>query len=66
MSINYKGESTYNTLWGAFLSISEKLFILVVAVLGLLDLFAYKDPSITQYQIEDNRKDDKLFNFAEH
>ena len=48
VTINYRGEATYNTMWGAFWTIVEKVFILVVAILGLIDLLAYKDPSVTQ------------------
>ena len=65
VTINYKGEDKYQTAWGAFLTILQKIFILVVAVFGLVDLFAFKDPNITQFSIFDKRTDDVEFNFGE-
>ena len=47
------------------LSLAQKVFMLVVTVFGLVDLFAYKDLKITQYKIYDKRQDDKEFNFGE-
>ena len=57
MTLNYKGEDMYNTEWGAFLTIAQKIFIFVIAIMGILDMFAYKDPSVTQYSIFDKRED---------
>ena len=66
VTINYKGEDVYTTTWGAFLTLVQKIFILVVAMIGMLDLFAYKDPNITQYSIFDKRSDNQEFNFEEN
>ena len=49
VTIGYKGSATYKTPWGALLSVLEKVFILIVACMGLADLFAYKDPNVTQF-----------------
>ena len=66
VTINYRGEDAYNTAWGAFLTIVQKVFILVIAVMGVLDLLAYKDPNIVQYTIYDKRNDDSELNLAEN
>ena len=65
ITINYRGETTFTTMLGAIVSFAEKVFILVVAVMGLIDLFTYKDPNITQYSIYDSRQDNKEYNFKE-
>mgnify|MGYP000987909821 CR=1 FL=1 len=46
VTLNYKGEDVYNTKWGAFLTLAQKIFILIVAIIGVLDLLNYKDPNI--------------------
>ena len=66
ISINYRGEERYNTVWGAVLTLAQKIFILIVAVIGVIDLFAYKDPNITQFKIFDKRNDDTVINLAEN
>ena len=66
VTLNYKGEDVYNTEWGAFLTIGQKIFIFVVATIGLLDMYTYKDPNLTQYSIFDSRVDGKEFNFKEN
>ena len=38
----------------------------MVAATGVIDLFNYKDPSITQYKIYDKRQDDQEINFGEN
>ena len=47
VTINYKGHASYNTIFGGAITLVEKIFILVVAILGLLDLVNYKDPNVT-------------------
>ena len=66
VTINYRGEDAYNTAWGAFLTIVQKVFFLVIAVMGVLDLLAHKDPNIVQYTIYDKRNDDSELNLAEN
>ena len=66
ITINYRGEDAYSTAWGAFLTIVQKVFILVIAVMGVLDLLAHKDPNIVQYTIYDKRNDDSELNLAEN
>ena len=51
VSINYKGESTYNSLPGVMLTLIEKIFILVVATIGLTELFTFDDPKIIQVSV---------------
>ena len=65
VTINYRGDKTFTTMLGAVVSFVEKVFILVVAVMGLIDLFTYKDPNITQFSIYDTRIDNKEFNFKQ-
>ena len=48
VGINYKGETHFKTWPGATLTLMEKIFILVVAMIGLAELFSFKDPNITQ------------------
>ena len=65
VTINYKGENRYQTVWGAFLTLVQKIFILVIAAIGLIDLCTFKDPNITQYSIFDKREDGVEVNFGE-
>ena len=57
VTINYRGEEMYRTMWGALLTFAQRIFILVVALVGVIDLFNYKNPKITQYTIFDKRTD---------
>ena len=66
VTINYRGDETYKTSWGALLTLMQKIFILVVTILGVIDLFNYKDPNITQYRIFDKRTDGNILNFEEN
>ena len=65
VTLNYRGDDMYNTAWGGILTLAQKVFILVVAVMGVIDLFNYKDPNITQYKIYDKRNDNREFNYGE-
>ena len=65
VSINYRGETSFTTMLGAIVSFVEKVFILVVAVMSLIDLFTYKDPNITQFSIYNARNDNKECNFKQ-
>ena len=58
VTINYRGDENYRTMWGAFLTLLQKVFILVVSIGGLIDLFSFKDPKIIQYAMFDDRKND--------
>lgn len=49
VKINYKGQETYKTFYGGCLTLAHKIFILIVALLGLIDLVAYEDPNVTQF-----------------
>ena len=53
-------------MWGAILTLAQRTFILIVAVIGIIDLLNYKDPNITQYRIFDKRNDDQELNMAEN
>ena len=66
VTINYKGDASYNTIFGGTLTLFENFFIIVVAILGLIELMAYKDPNVTQFKIYDARENGKEFNFGEH
>ena len=48
VTVNYKGESTYKTLIGAFFTICLGGFIFAFAIMTIIDLMQYKDPQITQ------------------
>ena len=65
VTLNYKGEDMYKTMWGAILTLAQMTFILVVAVIGVMDLVAFKDPNITQYRIFDKRDDNTELSFSE-
>ena len=65
VSINYRGDTTFTTMLGAIVSFVEKIFILVVAVMGLIDLFTYQDPNITMYSVYDARLDGKEISLEE-
>ena len=43
-----------------------KIFILVVAVVGLIDLINFKDPNIIQYTVFDSRIDPEEINFGQN
>ena len=47
VSINYKGESSYNTYFGSFLSIVIYALVLVQLVQRIIDLINMSDPNIT-------------------
>ena len=66
VTINYRGDEMYKTSWGALLTLTQKIFILVVTMLGVIDLFNYRGPNITQYRIFDKRTDDTVLNFEEN
>ena len=59
VTINYRGDDTFRTTWGATLSLAQKILILILTVRGVLDLFSHQDPNITQYKIYDKRNDDQ-------
>ena len=44
VSVSYKGDTTYKTQVGAFLTFSMRSFILIFALMGALELFDYKNP----------------------
>ena len=66
VTINYRGDEMYKTVWGAMLTLMQKSFILVVTIIGVFDLFNYREPKITQYTIFDKRNDGKEINFGEN
>ena len=66
ITINYRGEDKYRSVCGAILTMAQRTFILVVAVIGLIDLFNFKDPKITQYRVFDKRNDDHELNLGEN
>ena len=63
VTVNYRGDSSYKTLWGGFLTIAQNSFILIVAIIGLVDLFEFNDPNVTQFTVYDQRKDGIEYNF---
>ena len=44
ITINYKGDNRYRTVFGATLTIIENIVFLIVATIGVIDLYNYKDP----------------------
>ena len=42
------------------------MFILIVSIVGTVELFSFKDPSITQYRIFDWRNDGTELNLGEN
>ena len=65
VTINYRGDAVYKTALGGVLTVAQRIFILIVATIGVIDLFSYKDPNITQYKIYDKREDGTELNFGE-
>ena len=65
MTINFKGEASYNTNIGGIFTIIVRLLILVIGILSLIDLVRYKDPKVVEYTVYENREDDEEFNFSE-
>ena len=66
VTLNYRGDEQFRTVWGAFLTVAQRVFILVVAVIGVIDLFNYKDPNIIQYTVYDRRSEQEDINFGEN
>lgn len=57
VTINFSGDDNFKTAWGTLLTLMQKVFILVVSILGVIDLYNYRDPNITEYTIFDKRND---------
>ena len=53
ISINYRGDSLYRTLPGAFLTIIFKVLILVFTILSVLELLAHSNPNVSQVSLSD-------------
>ena len=54
ISLNYRGDSLYRTLPGAFLTLIFKvLIILVFTILSVLELLAYRNPNVSQVSLSD-------------
>ena len=51
VSLNYKGDSAYKTLPGAFLTLVLKGFIFVMTLLSFFDLIAYRNPNVVQVSL---------------
>lgn len=45
--INYKGEATYKTAIGAFVTLMLRVFLLIYTIIKCIDVFQFKDPQIT-------------------
>ena len=53
ISVNYRGDSLYRTLPGAFLTLIFKVLILVFTILSVLELLAYRNPNVSQVSLSD-------------
>ena len=53
ISLNYRGDSLYRTLPGAFLTLIFKVLILVFTILSVLELLAYRNPNVSQVSLSD-------------
>ena len=53
VSVNYRGDSMYRTLPGAFLTLIFKVLILVFTILSVLKLLAYRNPNVSQVSLSD-------------
>ena len=51
VSVNYRGDSMYRTLPGAFLTLILKVFILVFTILSVLELLAHRNPNVSQVSL---------------
>ena len=67
ISINYRGNTSYNTYLGALLTIGVQMLVLVQLVQKSIDLYSMEDPNVTImsrpiYEEESNQ----LYNFKDH
>ena len=44
VSVSYKGDTTYKTQIGAFLTFSMRSFMLIFTLMGVFELLDYKNP----------------------
>ena len=49
MSINYKGEGSFNTKLGGFLSLAIQTLVITYLVMSTTDLITMSDPTIQSY-----------------
>ena len=65
ITVTYKGDSTYKTNVGAFLTVCMKAFMLFFTLEGIFALLDYQNPQINQYRIFDERNDGREVNLGE-
>lgn len=65
VQINYKGDGSYRTIFGGLLSILFDLAIMTFLVAKTVDLYNFKDPQITSYEIFESRAEMEPINLAE-
>ena len=66
ISINYKGNSEYKTVLGAIFTLLLYVFITIITFWGIIEVFEYQDPQISQYTLYDLRNDNTEYNLEEH
>ena len=67
ISINYRGNTSYNTYLGALLTIGVQMLVLVQLVQKSIDLYSMEDPNVTImsrpiYEEESSQ----VYNFKDH
>lgn len=48
VGLNYKGESSFKTFYGAFLTLIVRVVIVIVTLQSLLELVDHANPQVTQ------------------
>ena len=65
VSVTYQGDCTYKTQGGALITIAMRSFMLLFSLVGVYELFSYKNPQVNQYKIYDERTDGTELNYGE-
>ena len=65
IGVNYKGETTFKTGFGAVWTLLVCSFLLLWGINAVLGLLTYQNPAITQYTLYSDRKFDSPVNFAD-
>ena len=66
ISLNYKGDGSYKTGFGAFSTIGIKAFVMTYAIVQILSISNYESPAITQYEVYEPRTDGASLNLEEN
>ena len=57
VQVKYKGDTSYKTELGAFITLAVRILILTFIAIGVIGLVGYEDPQITQYKVYNKRSE---------